>query len=161
MCHPQKQVCTQGSLHCFLLIHLSVCPLFHNFFMGLLQQLVHVFLGMLFVIFHLLCFLGLDLPGFLGGSNYLLPWDITIQTERDKWPTVGETSSKKAKQKKSSRGKGLVKTLSCLSLQKKHFIRCGDNVVSVRTDGTKKYSLYSFIKQLYLLWKSLASIKTV
>lgn len=54
---------------------------------------------------NILC-VGLDLPGFLGGSNFLLPWDITIQTERDKWPTVGETSSKKGKQKKSSRGKG-------------------------------------------------------
>jgi hypothetical protein len=49
---------------------------------------------------------GLDLPGFLSGSNFLLPWDITVQAERDKWPTVGETTGKKGKQKKGTRGKG-------------------------------------------------------
>ncbi|KAH3818615.1 nonsense-mediated mRNA decay factor SMG8-like isoform X1 [Dreissena polymorpha] len=64
---------------------------------------------------------GLEMPGFLPGSNFLLPWDVTVQAERDKWPTVGESSSKrdkwpsvgetavkKGKQKKSSRGKELV-----------------------------------------------------
>ncbi|XP_053379318.1 nonsense-mediated mRNA decay factor SMG8-like isoform X1 [Mercenaria mercenaria] len=51
---------------------------------------------------------GLDLPGFLSGSNFLLPWDITVQAERDKWPTVGETSGKKGKQKKGTRGKELT-----------------------------------------------------
>lgn len=49
----------------------------------------------------------MDLPGFLSGSNFLLPWDITVQAERDKWPTVGETSNKKGKQKKGTRGKGM------------------------------------------------------
>ncbi|XP_052821205.1 nonsense-mediated mRNA decay factor SMG8-like isoform X2 [Mya arenaria] len=63
---------------------------------------------------------GLDMPGFLPGSNFLLPWDVTVQAERDKWPPVGETggkkdkwptvgeTGKKGKQKKSSRGKEMT-----------------------------------------------------
>ncbi|XP_046362085.2 nonsense-mediated mRNA decay factor SMG8-like isoform X1 [Haliotis rufescens] len=43
---------------------------------------------------------GLDLPGFLQGSNFLLPWDITVRTEKEKWPTVGETAGKKARQRR-------------------------------------------------------------
>ncbi|XP_021346373.1 protein smg8-like [Mizuhopecten yessoensis] len=46
--------------------------------------------------------LGLDLPGFLHGSNYLLPWDITAKIEKEKWPSVGEMASRKGKQKKIS-----------------------------------------------------------
>lgn len=46
---------------------------------------------------------GLDLPGFLHGSNFLLPWDITIKAEKDKWPSVGEMASRKSKQKKASK----------------------------------------------------------
>lgn len=53
--------------------------------------------------FHVKC-LGLDLPGFLHGSNFLLPWDITVKAEKDKWPSIGETTSRKGKQKKSSKG---------------------------------------------------------
>ncbi|XP_069113163.1 nonsense-mediated mRNA decay factor SMG8-like [Argopecten irradians] len=45
---------------------------------------------------------GLELPGFLHGSNYLLPWDITTKIEKDKWPSVGEMASRKGKQKKIS-----------------------------------------------------------
>lgn len=52
---------------------------------------------------HVKC-LGLDLPGFLHGSNFLLPWDITVKAEKDKWPSIGETTSRKGKQKKSSKG---------------------------------------------------------
>lgn len=48
---------------------------------------------------------GLDFPGFLHGSHFLLPWDITVKAEKDKWPSVGETASRKGKQKKSSKGK--------------------------------------------------------
>lgn len=39
----------------------------------------------------LLSFAGVDLPGFLPGSNFLLPWDICVKTEQEKWPTVSET----------------------------------------------------------------------
>ncbi|CAG2218840.1 SMG8 [Mytilus edulis] len=46
---------------------------------------------------------GLDYPGFLHGSHFLLPWDITVKAEKDKWPSVGETASRKGKQKKSSK----------------------------------------------------------
>ncbi|BFZ23591.1 hypothetical protein BsWGS_26630 [Bradybaena similaris] len=34
---------------------------------------------------------GVDLPGFLPGSNFLLPWDICVKNEQEKWPTVSET----------------------------------------------------------------------
>ena len=47
--------------------------------------------------------IGVDLPGFLHGSNFLLPWDITVKTEKDKWPSVGEMS-RKSKQKKNVKG---------------------------------------------------------
>lgn len=49
-------------------------------------------------------FLGLDLPGFLHGSNFLLPWDITVRVEKEKWPTVGETGGKKGKPKRGQKG---------------------------------------------------------
>jgi hypothetical protein len=45
------------------------------------------------------------LPGFLHGSNFLLPWDITVKAEKDKWPSIGETTtSRKGRQKKSNKG---------------------------------------------------------
>ncbi|XP_041359908.1 protein smg8-like isoform X2 [Gigantopelta aegis] len=43
---------------------------------------------------------GFDLPGFLAGSNFLLPWDITLQAVKEKWPTVGETAGKKGRQRR-------------------------------------------------------------
>ncbi|KAL3861502.1 hypothetical protein ACJMK2_007534 [Sinanodonta woodiana] len=46
---------------------------------------------------------GMDLPGFLSGSNFLLPYDITVRAEKDKWPSVGETVSKKGKQKRATK----------------------------------------------------------
>ena len=47
---------------------------------------------------------GLDLPGFLGGSNFLLPWDVTVRAEKDKWPAIGEVVGKKSKQKRNKQG---------------------------------------------------------
>ena len=47
---------------------------------------------------------GLDLPGFLGGSNFLLPWDVTVRAEKDKWPAIGEVVGKKSKQKRAKQG---------------------------------------------------------
>ncbi|XP_069946047.1 nonsense-mediated mRNA decay factor SMG8 isoform X3 [Cherax quadricarinatus] len=36
-------------------------------------------------------------PGFLPGTNFLLPWDVTIKIEdRDKWPAIADTLGKKA-----------------------------------------------------------------
>ncbi|KAK3104605.1 hypothetical protein FSP39_006005, partial [Pinctada imbricata] len=49
---------------------------------------------------------GLDLPGFLHGSNFLLPWDITVKAEKDKWPSIGETTSRRGRQKKTNREVG-------------------------------------------------------
>lgn len=46
---------------------------------------------------------GLELPGFFHGSNFLLPWDITVRMERDKWPGLGE-ANKKGKQKRVPKG---------------------------------------------------------
>ncbi|RUS78116.1 hypothetical protein EGW08_014124 [Elysia chlorotica] len=48
--------------------------------------------------------MGLELPGFLPGSNFLLPWDISIKSEQA-WPSVAETfgSGKKRQQRKISK----------------------------------------------------------
>ena len=46
---------------------------------------------------------GLDQPGFLHGSNFLLPYDVIITVDRDKWPVLGE--SKKGKTRKIHKGK--------------------------------------------------------
>ncbi|KAK7094164.1 nonsense-mediated mRNA decay factor SMG8-like [Littorina saxatilis] len=40
---------------------------------------------------------GLDLPGFLTGSNFLLPWDLAVHAERERWPTINETASKRGR----------------------------------------------------------------
>ncbi|KAK8373992.1 hypothetical protein O3P69_016213, partial [Scylla paramamosain] len=33
-----------------------------------------------------------DQPGFLPGTNFLLPWDVTVKIEdRDKWPAIADT----------------------------------------------------------------------
>lgn len=38
-----------------------------------------------------------DQPMFLPGSNFLLPWDVTVKIEdRDKWPAIADTMGKKA-----------------------------------------------------------------
>ena len=57
---------------------------------------------------NVIIFTGLDFPGFLHGSHFLLPWDITVKAEKDKWPSVGETASRKGKQKKSSKGSTFI-----------------------------------------------------
>ncbi|KAK7494187.1 hypothetical protein BaRGS_00014660 [Batillaria attramentaria] len=41
--------------------------------------------------------LGLDLPGFIPGSNFLLPWDIVVRSERERWPTINETTGKRGR----------------------------------------------------------------
>ncbi|KAI8796259.1 protein smg8 [Biomphalaria glabrata] len=48
---------------------------------------------------------GLELPGFLAGSNFLLPWDIPVKSEPEKWPSVSETfgGGKKRQQRKLSK----------------------------------------------------------
>ncbi|XP_064115140.1 uncharacterized protein LOC135221254 [Macrobrachium nipponense] len=49
-----------------------------------------------------------DQPGFLSGTNFLLPWDVTVKIEdRDKWPAIADTLGKKAlllKNKKNRAG---------------------------------------------------------
>lgn len=46
-----------------------------------------------------------DQPGFISGTNFLLPWDVTVKTEaKDKWPTIAETSGKKIHSLKSKKG---------------------------------------------------------
>ncbi|XP_050702519.1 nonsense-mediated mRNA decay factor SMG8-like [Eriocheir sinensis] len=38
-----------------------------------------------------------DQPGFLPGTNFLLPWDVTVKIEdREKWPAIADTLGKKA-----------------------------------------------------------------
>ncbi|XP_064611274.1 nonsense-mediated mRNA decay factor SMG8-like isoform X2 [Liolophura sinensis] len=46
---------------------------------------------------------GLDQQGFLPGSNFLLPWDIPITAEKEKWPTVGEGVMRKGKQRRTQK----------------------------------------------------------
>ena len=41
---------------------------------------------------------GLDQPGFLHYTSFLLPWDVVLRSDRDGWPTA--MSGKKYKQKK-------------------------------------------------------------
>ena len=50
---------------------------------------------------------GLELPGFLPGGNFLLPWDISVKTEQEKWPSVNETyaGGKKRMPRKNVKGK--------------------------------------------------------
>lgn len=50
---------------------------------------------------------GMDLLGFLPGSNFLLPWDIAVKSEQEKWPTVTETfgAAKKRQMRKLAKGK--------------------------------------------------------
>lgn len=45
----------------------------------------------------MLLFLGLDLLGFLYGSNFFLFWDIIVKVEKDKWSFIGEIIFRKGK----------------------------------------------------------------
>ena len=61
---------------------------------------------------HILWCAGLDQPGFLHGGNHLLPWDVVVKGDRDKWPTVGETSGgKKGKHKKVQQKPGTMQVI--------------------------------------------------
>jgi len=55
---------------------------------------------------------GLDQPGFLHGSNFLLPWDIAVRggsVDKSKWPLVSEATGKKLpKYRKGHRDQGEV-----------------------------------------------------
>ncbi|KAK2184845.1 hypothetical protein NP493_250g01048 [Ridgeia piscesae] len=44
---------------------------------------------------------GLDQPGLLHSSNFLLPWDVLVKAE--KWPSVSENTTKKTKSRKSQK----------------------------------------------------------
>ncbi|XP_063853668.1 LOW QUALITY PROTEIN: nonsense-mediated mRNA decay factor SMG8-like [Scylla paramamosain] len=47
-----------------------------------------------------------DQPGFLPGTNFLLPWDVTVKIEdRDKWPAIADTLGKKALLLKNKKNK--------------------------------------------------------
>ncbi|XP_064642230.1 nonsense-mediated mRNA decay factor SMG8-like isoform X2 [Lineus longissimus] len=50
---------------------------------------------------------GLDQSGFLHGTNFLLPWDIHLKVDKERWPAVSE-SSKKSKGKKGHKESGEV-----------------------------------------------------
>lgn len=46
-----------------------------------------------------------DQPGFITSTNFLLPWDVTVKTDnREKWPTIAETSGKKGHSLKGKKG---------------------------------------------------------
>ncbi|XP_013398523.1 protein SMG8 [Lingula anatina] len=47
---------------------------------------------------------GIDQPGFMHGSNYLLPWDILVKGDREKWPAINEApGGKKGKNKRGQK----------------------------------------------------------
>lgn len=47
-----------------------------------------------------------DQPGFLPGTNFLLPWDVTVKIEdREKWPAIADTLGKKALLLKNKKNK--------------------------------------------------------
>ncbi|KAG0725670.1 Protein SMG8 [Chionoecetes opilio] len=47
-----------------------------------------------------------DQPGFLPGTNFLLPWDVTVKIEdRDRWPAIADTLGKKALLLKNKKNK--------------------------------------------------------
>ena len=80
-------------------------------------------------------FSGLELPGFFHGSNFLLPWDITVRMERDKWPGLGE-ANKKSKQKRVPKGQ-LFHTVSLSAHQ------------DVRGEVTKRQFYFSLFMYLF------------
>lgn len=46
-----------------------------------------------------------DQPGFIPGTNFLLPWDVTVKMEsKEKWPAISEVSGKKAHLLKTKKG---------------------------------------------------------
>ncbi|XP_074655649.1 nonsense-mediated mRNA decay factor SMG8-like [Tubulanus polymorphus] len=49
---------------------------------------------------------GLDQMGFLHNTNFLLPWDVFIKVDQEKWPLVAET--KKGKGKKAFKDSGEI-----------------------------------------------------
>lgn len=48
-----------------------------------------------------------DQPGFIPGTNYLLPWDVTVKLEqKERWPSLWEGKRPLSlKAKKAIRGK--------------------------------------------------------
>lgn len=46
-------------------------------------------------------------PGFLAGTNFLLPWDVTVKVQdREKWPAIADTLGKKALMLKNKKNRG-------------------------------------------------------
>ena len=42
---------------------------------------------------------GVDQPGFLHCCNFLLPWEVGIHGDKDKWPSIADMSTKKSRRK--------------------------------------------------------------
>lgn len=60
-------------------------------------------------------FIGLqDQPGFIPGTNYLLPWDVTVKLEqKERWPALWEGKRPLSlKAKKAIRGKLVILSIS-------------------------------------------------
>ncbi|XP_059178567.1 nonsense-mediated mRNA decay factor SMG8-like [Physella acuta] len=61
--------------------------------------------------------IGLELPGFLPGSNFLLPWDIPVKSEVDKWPSVSETFGGGKKRQLRKISKPVIETVETVSVR--------------------------------------------
>ena len=102
---------THTHIHICICVHTHVCThthaYTHIYFNYDLIVIVSCFFHSAVLKWVFFGFLGFDLPGFLAGSNFLLPWDITLQAVKEKWPTVGETASKKGRQRRVPQ-KGII-----------------------------------------------------
>uniref|UniRef100_H2ZMM7 Nonsense-mediated mRNA decay factor SMG8 n=1 Tax=Ciona savignyi TaxID=51511 RepID=H2ZMM7_CIOSA len=78
---PELQLFTEGMMHSQLTVE-GVLPLFSSW------SLVRLGCASIYTPIR-----GLDFPGFLPGTNYLVPWEIPIMTEEPgttQWPVPGE-----------------------------------------------------------------------
>ena len=71
-----------------------------------------------------------DQPGFLTGTNFLLPWDVIVKIrDKEKWPAIADSMGRKGfllKNKKNRMG-GKENMLNVLNLCTSHFFFRGLN----------------------------------
>ncbi|KAH8039285.1 hypothetical protein HPB51_005531 [Rhipicephalus microplus] len=53
-----------------------------------------------------------DQPGFVAGTNFLLPWDVAVKVDKDRWPSLWEGKRAQTwKGKKNAKGDGMQFTV--------------------------------------------------
>ena len=82
-CRDGSYICMDGSIGMDISINVCVC--------------VHVYMC--------LCARpGIDQPNMMHGSTFLLPVDVTVKVDCDKWPSFGDNATKKARSRKGVKG---------------------------------------------------------